>query len=422
MQRIHGRNSSKLLSYIIAGMMILLPFHAIITVWLSQHMGDYEVLRFWKDLVLVVAIVPVIIIALRNNLISRQLLRSRLMWLIAAYIVLQIAYAAAALLWSERSIESIARSLTFNVGFLVFFLLCAFASNRTDWLRLYWRSTILLPALLVMGFGVFQVLGNGTQVLESVGYANTPATMPVLLEGTDVQRMQSGQQNPEVLGGYLLLIVTTLVVLIATRNHIRFWRIAMLVLAALCIVLVFSQSIWLGALLSIGVGAFLCTKTKKQRIITGIVYSLGLLGLIGAAFLFKDSVIVQEVIGRPLFEGWGSAPLLGSVEAVMSGEMPYVEYILHRSGVFGLLLMICIILALARGWWIERSATLNRVMLASLLGMIIVALTGITWADSTVAYLWWGLAGIAYGSQIARQQEREQRSEAFELHKDSKKT
>jgi hypothetical protein len=45
--------------------------------------------------------------------------------------------------------------------------------------------------------------------------------------------------------------------------------------------------------------------------------------------------------------------------------------------------------------WYRRSEILARFLLASLAGITFVNLLSHAWADDTLAYLWWGLAGLA---------------------------
>jgi hypothetical protein len=50
--------------------------------------------------------------------------------------------------------------------------------------------------------------------------------------------------------------------------------------------------------------------------------------------------------------------------------------------------------------WVLREDLLARVLLASLVGLSFVALVSHAWADDTIAYLWWGLAGISLAPAI----------------------
>jgi hypothetical protein len=50
--------------------------------------------------------------------------------------------------------------------------------------------------------------------------------------------------------------------------------------------------------------------------------------------------------------------------------------------------------------WKRRSDPLALTLLASLVGICFVNLLSHAWTDDTLAYTWWGLAGIAIGTGV----------------------
>ena len=437
----------------LAGVLVLMSAHAFLTVWLSTSGLNYTVLRLWKEIIVALCAVPVVIIALRNPAIFKQFMRSRLMLLIVAFIALQLIAGAISYATGHVSLKALGYGLIVNIRFLVFFLLCAFVANRTDWLRVHWRTIVLVPAIAVIIFGLLQFFVLPADVLKHFGYG--PDTIPaqsLIDNNADYPRVQSLQRGANPLGAYLVIVLTTLTVLIATRNHIRFWRILLLTAGTLCLLLTFSRSAWLGMAASGTLAVFLCTKTKRQRrIAVGTVIALvilfaGSLLLLNSNHRYQDIVFhtssssrasqssnaahasakmegLKEVLHSPLGEGPGTAGPASIYNAMQPARVSenYFLQVGQEVGWLGLALFVLILAALARGWYIERQATLNRVMLASLVGMVVISMLWHGFTDDTLAYIWWGLAGIAYGSQIAREQERMQRHEAQKAHKATKK-
>jgi O-antigen ligase len=75
----------------------------------------------------------------------------------------------------------------------------------------------------------------------------------------------------------------------------------------------------------------------------------------------------------------------------------YFLQIGQETGWPGLTLFIMLLAAVAGALWRRRSSPLSLMLLASFVGLNLVALVSHSWTDDTLAYLWWGLAGLAVG-------------------------
>ena len=73
----------------------------------------------------------------------------------------------------------------------------------------------------------------------------------------------------------------------------------------------------------------------------------------------------------------------------------YYIQIGQETGIVGLGLFLAINICVGLRLWQRRSDPLALGLFASFLGLVIVNLFSHAWADPTLAYLWWGLAGIA---------------------------
>ncbi|MBI2285670.1 hypothetical protein HYU82_02515 [Candidatus Saccharibacteria bacterium] len=54
----------------------------------------------------------------------------------------------------------------------------------------------------------------------------------------------------------------------------------------------------------------------------------------------------------------------------------------------------------ARELWLRRSDVLPRILLISFVGLTAANLVSNAWTDDTLAYIWWGLAGICLSSNV----------------------
>ena len=60
---------------VIAAIVVVIPFHAALTVWLSQLLGHYTALRLWKEYLLVLLALVAIYTLIKNQKLRSQVLR-----------------------------------------------------------------------------------------------------------------------------------------------------------------------------------------------------------------------------------------------------------------------------------------------------------------------------------------------------------
>jgi len=190
----------------------------------------------------------------------------------------------------------------------------------------------------------------------------------------------------------------------------------------------FSRSAWLGVAVAIAVIALLWAKSAGKLKQAALI-SLGMVVLTGVTFtaLAQTEVLqnalfhtsdnstvaassndqrssallagVREVASDPLGDGTGSA----GPASVHNDHAPtklaenYFLQVGQETGWLGLGLFVAIIALLGWTLWRKRADPLALACLASLLGLIVVNLLSHAWADDTLAFTWWGLAGIALG-------------------------
>jgi O-antigen ligase len=116
-----------------------------------------------------------------------------------------------------------------------------------------------------------------------------------------------------------------------------------------------------------------------------------------AAHLSASRGALAQVVHEPFGRGPGTAGPAGEYN---SGQPPriaenYFLQIGQETGWLGLVLFAAIYLLLAGELWRRRQHGLPRVLLASLAGLTVLAMLMHLWTDDTIAYLWFGLAGIA---------------------------
>jgi len=103
---------------------------------------------------------------------------------------------------------------------------------------------------------------------------------------------------------------------------------------------------------------------------------------------------LKDIIKYPLGSGTGTAgpASVYNNHPARIAENYFVQ-IGQETGVLGLGLFIAINVLLGLELWRRRGNLLAVVLLASLFGISFINLLSHAWADDTISYIWWGLAG-----------------------------
>lgn len=404
---------------------LLVPFHAFLTVWASSLVGHYTALRLWKEVLLVVCCVGVLFLLLTDHKIRSHTLSRRLVWLIAAYGALVLVWGLLA--WSSQEVaaKAVGYGLIVDLRFLAFFLVTWALALRLARMRARWQWLVYWPAVLVILFGLLQAFVLPPDVLRHVGYGEQ--TIPVshtINSNDEYYRIASTLRGPNPLGAYLLIPISLLAVLLA-RGQWNWRRAALLLAASVVLFLSFSRSAWLGAVLSVGVVLLLCVKSKRMQRLTA--YGIG--GLATVALLltvvfwqnarFQNLIFhtesrstvsvssndarsaalssgLQDLAGDPLGDGPGTAgpaSIYNNGQARLSEN--YFIQVGREVGWIGLALFVLITAGVGYLLWLRRADPLALSLFASLIGLTFINLLSHAWTDDTLAYIWWGLAGIA---------------------------
>jgi O-antigen ligase len=416
----------------------LMPFHAFLTVWGSSLFGHYTALRLWKEVLLVVICLGGLYLLLFDRKVRLHTTKRKLTWLIIAYLLVQLIWAGFALQSDQVGLKAAAYGVLLNSRFLLFFLVAWIIAVRTPRLEARWPKLLLWPAVAVVIFGLLQVFVLPPDFLRHFGYnADTIKATATINSNTDFYRYFSTLRGPNPLGAYLLLPISALIVLLMRFPHSWNWIKGLLLTACLAmLVFSFSRSAWIGAVLSfltiISLSISRDWLRRYRRIAIGV--SAGLLTIIVAAsVLFSSSSTFQnaifhtedkstvavssndarasalmsgyrDIVQDPLGDGPGTAgpaSVYNDRDVSKISENYYLQ-IGQETGVIGVLLFLLITATIGYILWMRRAAPLSMTLLAALVGLIFVNLVSHAWTDDTLAYIWWGLAGIAIGTPLGK--------------------
>lgn len=421
---------------IIAVVILLLPFHAFLTVWFASNFGHYTAARLWKEGLISIAGLIVIYWLFSDKKILKAIFKEKLTWLIFAYLALDLITALVVFLRHSVSGKAMAYGLLDDLRFLAMFIICWAAALKSKRLSQYWQQLILWPAVIVVLFGLLQMSVLPKDVLAHFGYwKKTIVPFETINGNMHFIRIISTLRGADPLGAYLILPISALAVIILDylkKRVVKWWSIIFILGAFIVLFGSFSRAAWIGAVLSI-----LCIlyalipplwfkKHLKTLTIGGI--SLAVVLIAGFTLMlsntsFQNIILhtqtgskapissnaahlkalkkgLKTIFKQPLGQGPGTSgpPSVYNHYAKPRIAEDYFLTIGEESGWLGMLLFICINVVL--GWllWQRRSSPFALTLFASLVGLTFVNLLSIGWSDDTICYIWWGLAGLFIGS------------------------
>ncbi len=430
---------SKLADYLVAVVLALVPFQAFLTVWASTLLGHYTLLRLWNDAVLVLVAGWACLWLTKDRELREWFFGSTLARLVFAYAGLNILLGFVSLLKGEVVARALAYGLLINLRFLAWFLAALLVARRSMFLRHISFDLLLAPAVVVVVFASLQYTVLPHNFLSHFGYTSaTIAPIETINHNGHYIRVQSTLRGANPLGAYLVVIVSTLGVLIVQGQR-RLFCVGLSVVSLFALYASGSRSAWIGTAVSLAVVAWFQLKTRSAR----VYFSAASLALVvialGGFLLLRNNVHVQnellhtqahstskissntahasalkngiaDVVRQPFGDGPGTAGPASEYNAshpVRIAEDYYVQ-VAQETGWLGLALFLGVLLLVGQELY-ERAAKspLALALLAALCGVSFINLLSHAWSDATLAYIWWGLAGIMLGSAGLKQEQGE---------------
>lgn len=415
------------LSWLAAVILVILPFHAFFTTWAGSTTGHLDLWRIWKELLLVLMLPLAGWLLWRSKSLKQWLIASWIVRLFAVYVLLHTVLGAWALSRGKVNAEALIYALGINLRFVGFFIICALAAAGSGFLKQNWQKIILVPAAVVVLFGLLQKFVLPYDFLRHFGYG--PDTVPAY-QTVDAQldhrRIQSTLRGANPFGAYLVLVVSASFALLRKRNALS---TGLLTAAVVAMFYTYSRSAWIGVVISLALLAgWSWGRTQWRKWLAVFIVALGI--ILSGAYLLRFSNTAQDIFLHTSTTSTSSetsnearlASLQGGVKDVwrqplgmgpgtagpasLRNNQPpriaenYYLQLGQEIGIAGAAIFIIINLLVAVQLWQQRKDPLARILLASLVGLSFVNMLSHAWADDTLAYLWWGLAGIACAPAI----------------------
>ena len=417
---------------------MLLPFHAFLTVWLSSSIDHYTLLRLWKEFLLLVISIGASYLLVTDKSLRQRIFASRLPQLIALYLLLSLLWGVVAYSVDKVTLKALGYGLLVNSRFLIFFLSLWIIATKSQWLKKAWPKLLFMPAAVVIFIGLLQKLVLPYDVLKHFGYS--PETIfPYQTINRDINytRIMSTLRGANPLGAYLVLILSGLAVyfikFIKSRRLLGI--LGFIGLAALFFS--YSRSAWIGMAFSALFLAWIYLGARARKFVLVIMSGILAVGLITAVTFWNNPTFqnyvfhtsdrstindssneehlsafregIKDMVSEPLGKGVGTAGP-ASIYNDGNARLPenYFIQIAQEIGWVGLAAFLVINFLVVRELWFRRSGNLARILLVSFVGITAVNLVSHAWTDDTLAYIWWGLTGIALAPAILTDRKHKQ--------------
>ncbi len=426
--------SGRLANTLVASVLVVVPFHAFLTVWGSQIVGHYTALRLWNGVVLSLLVSITVWWLSKDTKVRAWFMGSLLVRLILAYAALTLMLGIVSWFRGDVSPGALAYGVFINLRFLAWFLAVLLTAQRSPWLAGKWVRLVLVPAAVVVAFAVLQYTVLPHSFLTHFGYGpKTVEAIETINNNPDYIRVQSTLRGANPFGAYLVLILSVLGGLFMASRR----RVVCAVFGALAAFALFasgSRSAWGATAVSLAIIVWFWLPKGRSRLVFAGVAGVFAVAAIAGFFALRHQADLQnailhtqdssnisvtsneahasalrqglrDVAQQPLGAGPGTAGP-ASVHNTVGGpriaENYYVQ-IGQEVGWLGLALFLSIIVLVGLELFQARASLLALVLFASFVGLALVNFVSHAWTDDTLAYLWWGLAGIALAHPLPPQ-------------------
>lgn len=416
---------AKFLTLFFALILVLLPFHAFLSTWGGTVVGPLLVWKSWKEILLIILLIPVAIYLFMNRDLADRLWRRAINKFVIIYAIITVIWA----LFSSASMTAIVAGLAFNLRFFAMFLLAqVLLESKNSWIekvKLFAAPVLLWVTVIISLFAILQVTVLPHDFLVSFGYDKDSSIAPFILvdDNPEAVRAFSTLRGPNTLAAFLVLpLILALALFVAKKQR---WLAAItLALGGIALLLTGARSAWLG--FAAALICLLLLELPKQKLLKVIKWGALPGFLLIAGFIWLATTVpalrlavfhsspgdptlvegstedhwhattngIKDVIANPVGTGVGSAgPASFYSDKVKLAENYFVQ-IAQETGVVGIGLFIAIYLLMFRRLLIGRAQLWHKVLLASLVGLTVVNIFLHGWADDPTAMVWWAFAGL----------------------------
>lgn len=422
-----------LANWITASIIALVPFQGFLTVY-GAHLGaNYTLLRMWDDVALIVLLAICTIWFIRDAALRERLKNNYITLMVVVFAAVQLCFAFRGVALGTVSVGAAVMGLALNLRGPLFLLGCLVVVKRSSWPLERWLRIAVSAAIIVAAFAVLQLTVLPKDFLTHFGYSSaTILPYETINSNESYVRFASTTRGVNPLGAYMAIMIAILIALWTKIRPKLTWGIVVALMMG-AMVASFSRSAWIGCAISLACIVALRLKTRKDFLWAGGIFVAALL-LIGILFttlsnsttlqnvLFhtdksssikEDSndarysaffIAAKEIAHDPLGRGVGSAgpASMHNTKAAPRMAENYFLQITQETGWFGLFVYLALLAVVGAQLWKLREQKLALGLFAAFVGAAIINMLSFAWTDDTLAFTWYGLAGLVLGWWVWR--------------------
>lgn len=423
--------SFTLANWITAAIIALVPFQGFLTVY-GAHLGmNYTLLRMWDDIALLVLLGICTGWLIRDGELRERLKNNYVTLMVVVFAAVQLCFTLRGIALGTVGTAAAIMGLALNLRGPLFLLCCLIIVRYSSWSLERWLRIVVSAAIIVAAFAVLQLTVLPKDFLSHFGYSSaTILPYETINSNESYVRFASTTRGVNPLGAYMAIMIPLVIALwTKLRPKVTWGIIVALMMGAM--VASFSRSAWIGCAISLACIVALRLKTRKDFLWAGGIFVAALL-VVGVLFttlsnsttlqnvLFhtdKNSSIkedsndarysaffttTREVAHDPLGRGVGSAgpaSIHNSKTAPRMAENYFLQ-ITQETGWFGLFVYLALLGVVGMQLWKLREQKLALGLFAAFVGVAVINMLSFAWTDDTLAFTWYGLAGLVLGTWV----------------------
>jgi len=426
--------SVTLANWITASIIALVPFQGFLTVY-GAHLGaNYTLLRIWDDIALVVLLAICTVWYIGDAALRERLKNSYVALVVVVFAVVQLCFTIRGAALGTVGPVAALMGLALNLRGPLFLLVGIIVMKYSAWPIGRWLRIALSSAIIVAAFGVLQLTVLPKDFLTHFGYSSaTILPYETINSNESYVRFASTTRGVNPLGAYMAMMIAIVIALWTKLRPKLTWAIVTALLLG-AMVASFSRSAWIGCAISLACIVALRLKTRKDWLWAGgiVVVASVVVGVLFASLagnmtlqnvllhtdksssIKEDSndarysaffTTVREITHDPLGKGVGSAgpASIHNTQAAPRMAENYFLQITQETGWFGLFVYLALIGIIGMQLWKLRDEKIALGLFAALAGTVAINMLSFAWTDDTLAFTWYGLAGLVLGLWVWRQ-------------------
>jgi O-antigen ligase len=415
-QQLVSKYSQEVVNFGIAIILILMPFHAFISVYLGYLGLNKTLVQSWKEILIILLAFAWLIYQASKKRLAFKFDTINILFITIIFLSFLIT------LINHPNSEAVLFGIKTNLVAIGLYFVAQIPKANKNVLKSKISLFVVVPALIVSILAILQTFVIKPDFLYRLGYGASTIDPKQIVDGSlGIYRAFSTLGGPNQLGAYLLVPLAFAIVYGIRQKKWFIFGASFPILIG--IALSFSRSAWIGAIFTLLISIFIAVN-KKQKIYLAVVASvvLVIMGVSVGVLATKNQKVqnvllhgryfenriegsdqnrlqaiadaTTEIIASPFGHGLGSAgPASFKSDKPVIPENWYLQ-IAYEIGVIGLMLYILVFAGLMGEFIRDLKNPMAASLLAATIGILIINLFLQAWADSTLVLIVFALYGI----------------------------